>query len=228
MADKAVVVLSGGQDSTTCLYLAKRIGFDLHALSFAYGQRHRAELAAAREIAMKAGASWKVLDLRVLAELGDSALVDATKPIAGNGGRVDAEMPNGLPTSFVPGRNALFLTAAAAYAVKLGARDIYTGVCQTDYSGYPDCRDEFVKALERAVTLAMPSSSGPLRIHTPLMYMTKAESVKLAKGLPGCWEALALSLTCYEGLRPGCGQCPACVLRAEGFAEAGERDPAAS
>lgn len=135
-------------------------------------------------------------------------------------------MPEGLPTSFVPGRNALFLTLAGAVAVKLGAKSIVTGTCQTDYSGYPDCRREFIDAQELALTLAMPSSSGPIKIHTPMMFMTKAETVSLARSLQGCWDALALSITCYNGQRPGCGTCPACVLREKGFAEAGESDPA--
>ena len=112
-------------------------------------------------------------------------------------------------------------------AVREGARDVVTGTCQTDYSGYPDCRREFVDAFEKALTLAMPSSCGPVRVHTPLMYLTKAETVRLARRLgQGCWDALALSVTCYEGQRPGCGSCPACDLRARGFAEAGEVDPA--
>lgn len=222
---KAVVLFSGGQDSTTCLYFAKLLHDSVIAVSVAYGQRHKAELDAAAKIAALAGVEHRVLDLPVLGQLSDSALV-SDAPLTASGGVPDREMPQGLPTSFVPGRNALLLTLAAAVAVKVGARDIYSGVCQTDYSGYPDCRREFVDALERSLTLAMPSSSGPLRIVTPLMHMTKAETVKLARRVPGCWEALALTLTCYNGARPGCGACPACELRAKGFAEAGEADPA--
>jgi len=110
--------------------------------------------------------------------------------------------------------------------VQLGAKDIVTGVCQTDYSGYPDCRREFIDAFEKMITLAMPSSVGPMRVHTPLMYLTKAETVRLAGRLPECTEALAHTITCYQGKRPGCGECGACVLRAKGFAEAGRKDPA--
>lgn len=224
--NNAVVLLSGGQDSTTCLFWAVTMFDKVRALSIVYGQRHKAEVDAAREIAAVAEVPHDVYRIPVLGQLADSDLVRAEAEIAGDGGRPDVAMPQGLPTSFVPGRNALFLTVAAAYAVKHGARDIVTGVCQTDYSGYPDCRREFIDAQERALTLAMPSSAGPIRVHTPLMHMTKAETVRLAKRLDGCWHALRYSLTCYNGQRPGCGTCPACALRAKGFAEAGEADPA--
>jgi len=221
---KAIVLFSGGQDSTTCLFWA-RVTFDeVVAVSIFYGQRHRAELKAAQEIAARASIRHLVLEVPALGSLGGSALVDTTSEIKGSGGYVDAAMLHGLPTSFVPGRNALFLALAAAVAVKEGSSDVVTGTCQTDYSGYPDCRREFIDAQERALTLAMPSSC-PIRILTPLMYLTKAETVRLARRLPGCWEALALSVTCYEGERPGCGACPACALRASGFREASEVDP---
>ncbi|MBM3983050.1 MAG: 7-cyano-7-deazaguanine synthase QueC [Planctomycetes bacterium] len=223
----AVVLLSGGQDSTTCLFWAVTMFDSVRALSIVYGQRHKAEVDAAREIAALAEVPHDVYRIPVLGQLADSDLVRTETSITGDGGRPDVAMPQGLPTSFVPGRNALFLTVAAAYAVKHSARDIVTGVCQTDFSGYPDCRREFIDAQERALTLAMPSSAGPIRVHTPLMYMTKAETVRLAKRLE-CWHALRYSLTCYNGLRPGCGTCPACVLRAKGFEEAGETDPALS
>lgn len=222
---KAIVLFSGGQDSTTCLFWARACFDEIVAVSVFYGQRHRAELRAAQEIAARVGVRHAVLEAPALGALSDSALVDSTGRIDGSGGRPDATMPGGLPTSFVPGRNAVFLTLAAAVAVKEGARDVVTGTCQTDYSGYPDCRREFVDAQERALSLAMPSSCGPIRVLTPLMWLTKAETVRLARRLPGCWESLALTVTCYEGLRPGCGSCPACVLRARGFAEAGEIDP---
>lgn len=224
----AVVVLSGGQDSTTCLYWAKEKFGQVQAVTFSYGQRHKAEVQAAEQIAKQAGVPWLHLNLGVLGELGDSALIDQGQELQGEGGRPDAQMPQGLPTSFVPGRNLLFLSTAAALAVKLGTKNIVTGVCQTDYSGYPDCRREFIDALEKALTLAMPSSSGPLEILTPLMALTKAETVKLARVLPGCWEALPLTITCYHGKRPGCGDCPACSLRAKGFADAGEQDCASA
>lgn len=232
----AVVLFSGGQDSTTCLYLARTLFDEVYALSVHYGQRHRAELEQASRIAQLAGVSHKVIDLPEFGHLvgGATALVrpevaEADQPaLAGSGGLVDAAMPHGLPTSFVPGRNALLLTLAASYAATLGVKDVVTGVCQTDYSGYPDCREEFVTAMQGALDLAMPSSLRPVRLHAPLMRLTKAETVKLARRLPGAWEGLALSVTCYLGQRPGCGACPACELRARGFAEAGETDPAAA
>lgn len=225
---KSIVLLSGGQDSTTCLFWALTMFDEVRAVSLVYGQRHAAEVEAARTIAEVAEVEHDVVRLPVLGELSDSDLVRKETPIGAEGGRPDVAMPQGLPTSFVPGRNALFLTVAAAYAVKHGARDIVAGVCQTDYSGYPDCRREFIDAQERALTLAMPSSAGPIRIHTPLMHMTKAETVRLARRLDGCWHALRYSLTCYNGKRPGCGACPACALRAKGFADANEVDPAGS
>lgn len=224
---KAVVLFSGGQDSATCLFWARVVFDEVVAVSVLYGQRHRSELSAAREITSRAGVRHLVLEAPVLGVLGGSSLVGSDE-IKASGGLVDSAMPEGLPTTFVPGRNALFLTLAGAVAVKEGARDIVTGTCQTDYSGYPDCRRVFIDAQERALSLAMPSSCGPIRISTPLMHLTKAETVRLARRLPGCWEALALTVTCYEGLRPGCGKCPACVLRARGFAEAGEVDPCGS
>lgn len=223
---KAVVLLSGGQDSTTSLFWARMAFDEVVAASVFYGQRHVSELEAAREIAKLAGVPHAEIALGSLGDLGGSALVDMSKELAGQGGLADREMPQGLPTSFVPGRNLLFLAMAGALAIKHSAKDIVTGVCQTDYSGYPDCRREFVDSMEQTLALAMPSSAGPFRVHTPLMYLTKAETVRLARRLPGCWDALACSVTCYQGLRPGCGDCPACVLRARGFAEAGEADPA--
>lgn len=221
----AIVLLSGGQDSTTCLYWAMNQFSSVRALSVVYGQKHAIELTAAKDIAARAGVPHDTLDLTVLAQIGGSALVGDGE-IAGSGGLVDVTMPQGLPTSFVPGRNMLFLATAASYAVRHEARRIVTGVCQTDFSGYPDCRRDFIDAMEVAATMAMPSSCGPIEILTPLMRLTKAETVKLARELPGCWEALALSVTCYNGRRPGCGTCPACELRARGFYEAGEVDPA--
>lgn len=224
---KAVVLLSGGQDSTTCLFLAVRDhgAENVLALSVRYGQRHASELGAAKRIAALAGVAHRVVDLPVLSETG-SALTDKAKPLTASGGYSDAAAPQGLPSSFVPGRNLLFIATAATVAAAARARIVYTGTCQTDFSGYPDCRREFVDALQHAATLAMPTELGPIEVVTPLMYMTKAESVRLAAELPGCMDALAESITCYKGERPGCGECPACLLRAKGFAEAGVPDPA--
>lgn len=223
---KAIVLLSGGQDSTTCLFWARQLFDEVLAVSVFYGQRHRAELVAAQAIASAAGVHHRVLEAPVLGGLGDSALVDPSAALTAEGGRPDHAMPQGLPSSFVPARNILFLTLAAAVAVKEGSRDVVAGLCQTDYSGYPDCRRSFVDALEVALTAGLPSSCGPMRISTPLMYLSKAETVRLADRLPGCWDALGLTITCYEGKRPGCDVCAACALRAKGFEEAGYPDPA--
>jgi 7-cyano-7-deazaguanine synthase len=215
IAPSAVVLLSGGQDSTTCLYWAKGRFERLYALTFDYGQRHRIELEAARAIAQMAGvAAHRVLKISELAELSGSALLTDT-PIQETGGR------GNLPNTFVPGRNLLFLVLAAAWAYQLECHDLVGGMCQTDYSGYPDCRRATIDALERAIELGMEWS---VRIHTPLMFLTKAESVRLAQEV-GALDALAYSHTCYEGRFPPCGVCPACRLRAKGFEEAGIEDP---
>ena len=223
----AVVLLSGGQDSTTCLYWARERFSPVAALAVNYGQRHVAELLAARAVAELAGASFRLLTLEALTQLGGSALLPGGGELREAGGLVDADAPAGLPTSYVPGRNLLLLGLAGAYAASLGVRDLVCGASQADYSGYPDCRRPFMDAMEAALTLALPTTCGPLRVHAPLMNCTKADTVRLAWALPGCWEALALTVTCYRGLRPGCGVCPSCRLRARGFAEAGRPDPAA-
>jgi len=224
--EKAIVLLSGGQDSTTCLGWAKE-RFECIAVSLNYGQRHVAELEAASKIAKHFDVIHIVENIPVLKSIGGSALVDGSD-LAGSGGYGDSQAPGGLPTSFVPGRNMLFLAIAGAVAVKLGAKHIVTGVCQTDYSGYPDCREVFIEAMQQAITLAMPSECGPFQVHTPLMRMTKAETVRMAKAIPGVWEALAHSITCYQGVKGGCGTCPACTLRIKGFADAGFADPASA
>jgi 7-cyano-7-deazaguanine synthase len=226
--DKAIVLLSGGQDSTTALFwaLAQEDLEVARCVSFDYGQRHRVELEAAERIAARVEVPHLVLSAHALNQIGGSALVDPGLELAGSGGHADTAMPDGLPTSFVPGRNLLFLALAGSVAVRDGARVLVTGVCQTDFSGYPDCRRSFIDAMEAALTLAMPSSAGPLRIETPLMRLTKAETVRMARGFGSeCWEALGESVTCYRG-KPACRVCPACELRAKGFAEAGFADPA--
>lgn len=214
----AVVVLSGGQDSTTCLYWAlERFGQDhVATLSFDYGQRHRIELECAARIAEAAGVPNKMLPIDTFAALGGNALVDSKLATTGQ-----AERAPDLPATFVPGRNLVFLTYAAAWAWQLGAGHLVTGVAQTDYSGYPDCREETIAALQTALQKGMESD---LVIHTPLMHLSKKETVLLARDL-GALEVMALTHTCYEGLRPPCGVCAACLLRARGFKEAGIEDP---
>ena len=215
-----VAVFSGGQDSTTCLHWALREFRTVHAVFFDYGQRHASERDAAAAISARLGVPLRVFRLDVFRELGGNALLDPSMAI-------EAQPEGGaLPNTFVPGRNLIFLAHAASFAYTLGIRDLVTGVCQTDYSGYPDCREETIRCLEAALGLGL-DWRGPekaFRIHTPLMFMTKAESVRWAAEL-GALESLALSHTCYEGAYPPCGACPACRLRSRGFAEAGVEDP---
>jgi len=216
VTSRALVCLSGGQDSTTCLYWARERFDEVEAIAFDYGQRHRIELDCAAKVAARIAIPLFVLPISALRALGGSSLTDDSIAVS------EKETPQGLPSSFVPGRNLLFLTLAAARAYQRGIEDLVTGVCQTDYSGYPDCRDETMKSLQASLQLGMAAE---FRIHTPLMWLTKAESVSLAASFEGCLEALADSHTCYQGQRPPCGDCAACVLRARGFAEAGVPDP---
>lgn len=228
MNEKAVVLLSGGQDSTTCLFWARERFSEVLALSVYYGQRHAREMESARKIAELAGVGHIEISIPQFSFLADSALTHQgpKEAIQAAGGLVDKHAPNGLPNTFVPGRNALFLTLAASLAVSKKYQVLVTGVCETDYSGYPDCRERFITSMERALQDGMPSGS-PLRIATPLMFQNKRHTVMMAHELgPDCWAAIGLSTTCYEGERPGCSFCPACVLRAKGFVDAGLTDPA--
>lgn len=217
-SEKALVVLSGGQDSTTCLYWAiDRFGrSNVSSITFDYGQKHRIELECAREVAAAAGVANVCLPIDTFAALGGDALTDMAIPVSD-----EADQETELPVTFVAGRNLIFLTFAAAHAYRHGIQHIVTGVAQTDYSGYPDCREETMAALQRAITLGMDRE---FTIHTPLMHRSKKETVELAVRL-GVLEAMALTHTCYNGLRPPCGECQACRLRARGFAEAGVQDP---
>ena len=220
------VVFAGGQDSTTCLHWALRTFKSAEAVFFEYGQRHAAEIDAARTIAARLSVPLRVFRLDFFREMGGNALIDPTMAIE------PLSEAGGLPNTFVPGRNLIFLTYAASFAYTRGIRDLVTGVCQTDYSGYPDCRDATIKSLERALGQGLgwidsgpaPAQDGGFSIHTPLMFKTKAESVRWAEEL-GAMESLAFSHTCYEGAFPPCGECPACQLRRKGFQEAGVEDP---
>ena len=212
--NQAIVLHSGGQDSTTCLVWAMKKFKKVLVVSFDYGQRHKAELKAAQTIAKKLGIKYEVIPLPFLGKLTKNALTDrAVKVKAGAKGR--------LPTTFVDGRNMVFLTAAAIYAKQHGIPNLVAGVCQTDYSGYPDCRDAFIRSIEKTLRLAMEF---PFKIHTPLMFLTKAQSVRLMAKLGGM-DLLKYTHTCYEGTRSACGKCPACKLRSKGFREAGVVDP---
>lgn len=224
-ANSALVVLSGGQDSTTCLYWAKARYNTIHALTFDYGQRHLRELSSAEFVALAAGvASHEVVRLGPVLQ-GTSPLVDASRDVEGYMGA--EALPGGIEKTFVPMRNALFLVIAANRAVARGCGVIVTGVSQEDYGGYPDCRAPFIASIERAVNEALGESvPRQLDIVAPLLYLNKAHTVHLARALKnGCWEALAHSHTCYRGEFPPCGFCHACLLRARGFAEAQEVDP---
>lgn len=215
MGSDALVVLSGGQDSTTCLFWAKKHFGRVHTISFDYGQRHKIELEGARKIAQMAGAaSYETLPIDTFKAIGGTALTD-------DGVAVGSSPIANLPATFVPGRNLIFLTYAAAYAWRKNIEHLVTGTNQTDYSGYPDCRESTLQALELAINLGMEKT---FKIHYPLMHLTKAETVKLGIEV-GAMEALAYSHTCYNGQQPPCGICDACKLRAKGFEEAGVADP---
>ncbi len=214
--DRALVVLSGGQDSTTCLYWAiDRFGRDnVSTVTFDYGQRHRIELECAGNVSSHAGVENVCLPIDTFTALGGDALTDPGTPVEDDHGE-------GLPNTFVPGRNIIFMTYAAAYAYQRNIDHLVTGVAQTDYSGYPDCREATMASLRQTLCLGLERE---IEIHAPLMHLSKRETVELARDL-GALDAMALTQTCYNGERPPCGSCPACRLRAKGFAEAGVEDP---
>ncbi|MHB1863547.1 MAG: 7-cyano-7-deazaguanine synthase QueC [Gemmatimonadaceae bacterium] len=224
-AAPAVLLLSGGLDSTTLLALARSRGLDVYTMSFRYGQRHAHELDAARRAAARWGAAEHVvvdIDLRVF---GGSALTSDT-PVPKD--RAAAEMGTGIPITYVPARNTIFLSFALAWADVLGARDIFIGVNALDYSGYPDCRPAYIAAYERMANLATRGGvegSAPVRINAPLIDMTKAEIIRLGTALGVDYGA---TTSCYDPDHSGaaCGHCDACQLRLNGFAQAGRVDPA--
>jgi 7-cyano-7-deazaguanine synthase len=213
MNNKAVIVFSGGQDSTTCLIHALPIYDEIHCITFDYGQRHRAEIEVAQQLSKKLGVIvHKVLDTSLLNELAISSLTRDNIPVPTTNSSGD-----GLPNTFVPGRNILFLTLASIYAYQVGAKTVITGVCETDFSGYPDCRDEFVKALNNAIELGMDYK---LRIETPLMWLNKAETWALADYHKQLDLIRHHTLSCYNGIKgSGCANCDACNLRAKGLNE---------
>ncbi|KAA0250522.1 MAG: 7-cyano-7-deazaguanine synthase QueC [Acidobacteria bacterium] len=219
----AVVLLSGGLDSATVLAVARDEGFAPHALSFRYGQRHAVELAAARRVAASLGAVRHVVVDVDLAGFGGSAL---TADIPVPKGRTDEELSSGIPVTYVPARNTVFLAFALAYAETVGSTDLFLGVNALDYSGYPDCRPEFVAAFERLANLATKAGveGARFRVHAPLISLTKAGIVR--KGL-ALGVDYSLTLSCYDPSPEGlaCGGCDSCQLRRKGFREAGVADP---
>jgi 7-cyano-7-deazaguanine synthase len=219
---RAVCLLSGGLDSSTCLAAARRDGFECYALSFDYGQRHRVELKSAARVAQALGARSHLV-LRIdLDRIGGSALTD---DIPVPKGRSADEMTHGIPSTYVPARNTVFLSLALGWAETLGASDIFIGVNALDYSGYPDCRPEYIEAYERMANLATKAGveGCGLKIHTPLLHLSKADIVRLASELG---VDFSLTHSCYDPDAQGrpCGRCDSCVLRRKGFQEAGIED----
>ncbi len=217
---KAIVIFSGGQDSTTCLFWALKKFDWVHALTFNYGQKHRCEL----------NASWEICEMFKIPRfiINVPGVLQGTSPLINENEEVEKYesadvLPGGLEKTFVPGRNILFLTIAANIAYINCAKYIITGVSQEDFGGYPDCRKSFIDSMNHTINLGLEAD---IDILTPLIHKTKKETVQMAVGLgPDCIKALAYSHTCYEGKYPPCGHCHACLLRAKGFTEAGITDP---
>ena len=217
---KAVVLLSGGLDSTTCVAIARSLGFEVHALSFDYGQRQSIELDAAKRIAAHYGIAHRIIHLKDIGQLGGSALTDLTMAVP------DYTGADKIPATYVPARNTVFLSIALGFAEVLGARDIFLGISHVDYSGYPDCRPEYLAAFQAMANLANRCGveGDPIRIHAPLIHLSKAETIQ--KGL--CLGVdYSLTVTCYQATatRLACGHCDSCVLRQRGFVAAGFSDP---
>jgi 7-cyano-7-deazaguanine synthase len=222
---RAVVLLSGGLDSATTLAIARSEGFECYALTFRYGQRHKREIEAAKKIADSLEtAEHRIIDID-LAQFGGSALTDSTIEVPKD--RADLGKHDQIPPTYVPARNTIFLSYALAWAEVLGAFDIFIGVNATDYSGYPDCRGEFIAAFEKTANLATAAAvehKGRYKIHTPIIEMTKAEIILAGKKLG---VDFSLTHSCYDPDEQSrsCGRCDSCRLRLKGFAEAGLKDP---
>ena len=222
--NKAIVLSSGGLDSTTAMAMAKEEGYEIYSLSFRYGQRHALELEAAQRVAKALGAKEHLVMDIDLARIGGSALTDDLDVPKG---RTDEEIKKGIPVTYVPGRNTIFLSYALAWAEVVGASDIFLGVNAIDYSGYPDCRPEYIKAFEHLANLATKAGAEgltPIRIRAPLMRMTKAEIIR--KGVK-LGVDYGMTHSCYDPSADGkaCGYCDSCLLRKKGFREAGVADP---
>jgi len=226
---KAIILFSGGLDSTILLWLARSEGYELHALSFDYGQRHKKELKSAKKIAKLIGVkSHKIINLK-LDKWGGSSLTDKKMPLptsAQNVRNITAplEMKRSIPNTYVPARNIVFLSVAASYAEAIGAQDIFIGVSEVDYSGYNDCRREFIEAMQNAInkgTVCGAENNQHITIRTPFINMTKTEEILLAVklGVP-----LERTWSCYKGSKKPCGVCDSCILRANAFKNAGIND----
>jgi 7-cyano-7-deazaguanine synthase len=222
-APKAVILLSGGLDSATALAIAKSQGFELHAISFDYGQRHRFELAAAQQVANAAQVASHVV-FRVDTAIFQGSALTNDIPVPHNRG--EAEMSSGIPVTYVPARNTIFLSVALGLAESMGACDLFLGVNAVDYSGYPDCRPEFVRAFEQMANLAtkVGVEGGRIRIHAPLIHLTKGQIIQQGLLLGVNY---GLTHSCYDPAPDGasCGECDSCQLRLKGFAEANSKDP---
>jgi len=222
---KAMVVLSGGQDSTICLFKAIKDYDIVESISFNYGQKHSLELESAKRVSEMAGVPHYIVDVPDILK-SRSPLTNPNNKLEEyhNYKEMDKIIGDRVELTFVPMRNAFFLTLAANYALEKDIYTLVTGVCQEDNANYPDCREEFIKLQQDTINEALGIKN--FVIETPLMHLSKAESIKMAYlQLKGCMEALAYSHTCYAGCYPPCGKCHACVLRAEGFKQAGIEDP---
>jgi len=222
---KAVILVSGGLDSATTLGLAHQMGFDCYGLTFRYGQRHQIEIAAAKRVAKSLGAVQHRIVGIDLAQFGGSALTDSAISVPKDRGDLGVE--GEIPVTYVPARNLVFLSFALAWAEVLGAFDIFIGVNALDYSGYPDCRSEFIKAFEKTANLATAAATqgkGIYKIHTPIIEMTKAQIIQKGTQLGVDYS---LTHSCYDPDETGCacGRCDSCRLRLKGFADAGQKDP---
>lgn len=218
---KAVVLLSGGLDSTTALHLAKSKGFELYALTFNYGQKNKVEMKRAKKQIELAGVSKHfVVDMQ-MNQWGGSALTDENMPV--EEGKPDSDK---IPTTYVPARNLIFLSIAASVAEAVGAQDIFIGVSQVDFSGYVDCREEFIDAMEKAInegTVCAVVDKKPIKVNAPFLHLTKAEEIKVGLSLGVDYKH---THTCYAPVETPCGKCDSCLLRAKAFAEVGIADPA--
>lgn len=216
---RAVIVLSGGLDSTTCMGMAKEKGYELFPITFHYGQRHNREVEQAKKVSSYYDVKeHRLVDIAFLNQIGGSALTDSSIDVPTNG--VDGE----IPATYVPARNMIFLSLASAYAEVIGAEAIYIGVSAVDFSGYPDCRPEFIESMTNTVNLATKQgvTGGKMTIEAPLIHLTKKETIEEGLRLRVPYQ---LTTSCYKGEEQACGICDSCLLRIKGFKEAGAKDP---